>query len=288
MRHDVVDLRDFYRSSLGMVARRMIGRAVRERWPDVGGRRLLGLGYATPFLRAWREEAERVVAVMPPTQGILHWPPDGANLAVLADETDLPLPDLSVDRILAVHALEHCGNLRGLLREIWRVMAGDGRVLFVVPNRRGIWARIDSTPFGAGYPYSASQLTRLLRDNMFTPISTAHALCVPPTRSRPLLASAGAWENIGQRWFPAFAGVVLVEAEKQLYAATPAPARRRLRVAAPALDATLGAGPRPLPSGRGDPRFSLISRNPETITRRLPESESRDDRQRQIPRRGAP
>jgi hypothetical protein len=30
--------------------------------------------------------------------------------------------------------------------------------------------------------------------------------------------SAPAWERIGQRWFPTVAGVILVEASKQIYA----------------------------------------------------------------------
>ena len=46
-----------------------------------------------------------------------------------------------------------------MLREIWRVMASGGQLLAVVPNRRGLWARMDTTPFGHGRPYSRSQIT---------------------------------------------------------------------------------------------------------------------------------
>ncbi len=48
---DVVDLREFYMTRLGQVARRMLGRRIRMMWPDLTGSRLLGLGYATPYLR---------------------------------------------------------------------------------------------------------------------------------------------------------------------------------------------------------------------------------------------
>jgi hypothetical protein len=88
----------------------------------------------------------------------------------------------------------------------------------VVPNRRGIWARLERTPFGFGHPYSGGQLSRLLRDTMFTPVRTERALFVPPSRSRMVLATAQAWEQIGHRLFQAIAGVVLVEAGKQIYA----------------------------------------------------------------------
>jgi SAM-dependent methyltransferase len=220
MHNDVVDLRDFYETRLGQVTRHMIRRGVRTLWPDVRGQRVLGLGYATPYLRHMDGEAERVIALMPAAQGVVHWPPDGPGAVALADETELPLPDVSVDKVLLVHGLESSEYLRAMLREIWRVLTGEGRLLVVAPNRRGIWARTERTPFGTGHPYSRAQLSRLLRDNMFTPTRSERALYVPPTRSRTLLRWAGAWERIGQKGFPTFSGVILVEAGKQLYAAT--------------------------------------------------------------------
>jgi SAM-dependent methyltransferase len=206
---DVVDLRDFYASRLGQVTRRLVRRRIRLIWPSVSGMRLLGLGYATPYLRLFRDEAERVVAVMPSSQGVLPWPPEGPNAVALADEGELPLQDFSIDRVLLVHGLEYSEQIRLLLKEIWRVMAGGGRLMAIVPNRRGIWARIDSTPFGQGHPFTPGQLSRLLREA---------ALFVPPTGSRMMLRSASAIERIGERWFTTFAGVSIVEASKQLYA----------------------------------------------------------------------
>src|SRR5436189_6282940 len=158
MPSDVVDLRDFYRGALGQVARRMIRRAIRRVWPDLHGMRLLGIGYATPFLTALSGDTERAVAVMPASLGVLRWPPDGRNLVGLADEGELPFADYSIDRVVLVHALETCEQVRPMLREIWRVLAGGGRLLVVAPNRRGIWARLERTPFALGRPYTMGQL----------------------------------------------------------------------------------------------------------------------------------
>jgi SAM-dependent methyltransferase len=226
---DVVDLRNFYAQPLGTVARRFIGRGIRRRWSDLHGMRVLGVGYPSPYLGLFREEAERCLAFMPGAQGVVKWPSDRPSLVALVDERDLPLPDAAVDRLLLVHALEMSQDAVGLLRECWRVLAAGGRLLTVVPNRRGVWARLDTTPFGHGRPYSRSQITSLLRETWFTPTGWDEALYVPPVTGRWLLRSAGAWERTGAALATPFAGVHIVEATKQVYRAVPARrARRRL------------------------------------------------------------
>src|SRR6202041_539014 len=196
----------------------------RRVWPDLHGMRLLGIGYPSPFLSAISPDTERTIALMPASLGVLAWPPDGANLALLADEGELPFADYSMDRVLLIHALETSEQAGTMLKEVWRVLAGGGRLLIIAPNRRGIWARLDRTPFGSGRPYTMSQLSQLLRDERFTPVATGGALFVPPSRRRMVLRSARAWERVGVRWFPTFAGVIMVEATKQIYA-TPLAAR---------------------------------------------------------------
>lgn len=218
MFHDVVELRDFYAGRTGEVARQLIRRRIRALWSDLRGQRVLGVGYATPLLDQFRGEAERVLAFMPAQQGVLRWPADAPNAVTLVDETAWPLADYSMDRVLVVHALESAEAFREFLREAWRVLMGDGRLLVVVPNRRGLWAHSERTPFGHGHPYSANQLNKVLRDSMFLPMQTSHAVFVPPTGSRTVLGSAPAIERIGQRYLPGLGGVVMIEASKQIYA----------------------------------------------------------------------
>src|ERR1700745_3131150 len=129
MSSDVIDLRDFYRTGLGQVARRMIRDAIRRVWPDLRGMRLLGVGYPTPFLTAISAETERTVALMPASLGVLGWAPEGRNLVTLADEGELPFADYSIDRVLLVHALETSEPVGSLLKEICLVLAGGGRLM---------------------------------------------------------------------------------------------------------------------------------------------------------------
>ena len=223
---DVIDLRDFYSRRLGIVARRLINRAIHAHWPNAQGQRVLGLGYPTPYLGLFRENSERCIAFMPAAQGVLKWPTAKPTLATLVDEFSLPLPDSAVDRIILVHALEMSDDPEGLLREIWRVLAPSGRVLAIIPNRRGVWTRTDHTPFGHGRPYSRSQITQLLRQTWFTPTSWSEALFMPPFGVGWFLRSAMAWEKVGAALALPFAGVHIVEATKQVYRAIPAKRER--------------------------------------------------------------
>lgn len=223
---DVIDLRDFYSRRLGVVARRLINRAIKAHWPDAEGQRVLGIGYPTPYLGLYRENAERCLAFMPATQGVLKWPTAKPALATLVDEMSLPLPDAAVDRIILVHALEISDDPEGLLREIWRVLAPSGKLIAVIPNRRGVWTRSDSTPFGHGRPYSRTQITQLLRQTWFTPTAWSEALFMPPVTMGWFLRSAAIWERVGAALSLPFAGVHIVEASKQVYRAIPAKRER--------------------------------------------------------------
>ncbi|WP_339776534.1 class I SAM-dependent methyltransferase [uncultured Thalassospira sp.] len=233
MRQDVVDLHRFYATSLGQAARRLIRRRLRLMWSDVRGMRVLGFGYATPYLRPFLGEAERVMAFMPAPQGCVHWPAGEANRVALIEETMLPLPDSSVDRILLVHLVEHSDSQRRLMRECWRVLTPNGRIVVLTPNRSSLWSWSENTPFGFGHPYTVSQLQNLMRENMFLPVQHSRALFLPPTNNRFLLRSAQGIENVGSRLFKAFAGVSIVEAGKQLYASTGTPQHKRRLVHIP-------------------------------------------------------
>jgi SAM-dependent methyltransferase len=229
MHLDVTDLSAFYDSGLGTVVRRILRRRIRSLWPDVRGLRVLGLGYATPYLGPFTDEAERVIALMPGAQGVKAWPRKKRNLTALCEDHDLALADCSMDRILIVHGLETGASMRPLLREVWRVLAPGGRVMIVAPNRRGLWALSDRTPFGAGSPFTRHQLMKLLTDQMFTPTQWDAALHIWPIKRAYALRWAMSIERLGAQWLPGLAGVHLVEASKQIYGMTPVGALQRPR-----------------------------------------------------------
>ncbi len=226
MRQSVLELRAFYASPLGAVARRMVSRKVAEAWGDGAELDVLALGYATPFMDALESRARRVVAGMPASQGVEAWPFGGPNRTFLSEETTLPLPNAMFERILAMHVLEESDDPAAALGEIHRVLAPSGRVIVGVAARHGLWAGSDNSPFGHGRPFSRGQLERLVRGADLAPVSWTRALYAPPLGWTA--GWADAFEQVGARAWPPFAGVILMEAVKQTWAVTPIPSARRV------------------------------------------------------------
>lgn len=249
---DVTTLRTFYYTEpLGTVTRRVLSARIAKVWPDLRKQRLVGLGYATPYLRRTLHDAERTLAFMPATQGVHAWPPEGPSVASLVDEDELPLPDASVDRILAVHALENAQDPDEMLHECWRILAPEGRILLVVPNRRGLWASFDSTPFGMGRPYSRDQLQTLLKKEHFEVLTCVNALSMLPSKTEMMLKMATGIERVGLRLCPVFSGVLVVEALKRVRSGLPVERQSRLaRALQPVLAPPIPAPPIPAPQRR--------------------------------------
>src|SRR5580704_14109851 len=100
-------LSDFYGSEMGRRTRRILLARLRPFWPNVKNLRLLGYGFASPYLDVFLPEAERVVAAMPAEMGVhgLVGSLTGKCLTVQAEEDALPFPDAFFDRLLVVHGL---------------------------------------------------------------------------------------------------------------------------------------------------------------------------------------
>jgi len=227
MRPDVLSLKAFYASPLGAKSARVIASGLPQ---AKSGERVLMLGYGVPYIHVIAGEADRLVAAMPARQGAiaLHHDTCGAderssasvgskNISCLTDVEDLPFPDALFDYVLLIHCLEFSGRVGTTLTEVARVLAPGGRVYAVVPNRIGPWCRAESTPFGNGRPFSAGQLTALMRESGLTPADWQMALMLPPVKA--LSRWMQVVEPTGRLLWSRFGGVFMVTAQKEVFAA---------------------------------------------------------------------
>ena len=220
MHLDVVDIRDFYyQTHLGALAQRRLQSSVRALWPRVHGFSIGGYGFAAPLMRPFKREATRTIVMMPAAQGVAHWPREGPNAATLVEPYDWPLQTGFLDRLILAHGIENAEQPDRLLDECWRVLAPEGRLLLIAPNRSGLWARRDGTPFGFGRPYSFGQLDAQLAAHGFGIEQHEGALYFPPSPKRHLLRAGTLIERVGKRLdAQRLAGVLIVEAVKRVAA----------------------------------------------------------------------
>lgn len=219
MDHDIDDLRRFYyQRALGRVVQRILRDRLTEHWrPGIcKGMNVAGFGFAAPMLRPYLATARRVTALMPGGQGAMAWPAGMPNHSVLCDEDAWPIETGSIDRLVLLHGLESSDQPAAVLAEAWRVLGPGGRMVVMVPNRAGLWAASDRTPFGFGRSYTARQLEAQTKNAGFVTEAQGSAVYIPPSDRRFWLRSAQMWERMGMRIGRLFiAGVVLSELSKQ-------------------------------------------------------------------------
>jgi len=215
---DAYDLKYFYNTVRGRIVRRIIREKILAIWPDISKQTLCGFGYAMPYLKPFLDKDMVTANIMPAQLGVHNWPADEKNLVCFAQENLIPLETNSVDRIIMIHALEFLDTPEETFAEIWRVLKSTGRIIVIVPNRMGLWARIDSSPFGQGQPYSARQVEFFLKENLYVHERTEYALFTPPFNKSLPMQLANLFEKVGAILFPALGGVHMIEASKQIYA----------------------------------------------------------------------
>ena len=246
------EIAEFYGSPRGAVTARLLRERLAVFWPNTKGESVLGIGYTQPFLDLWSDQAHRVIAcmpdalmphalmphalmadaLMPETLGAAKWPASGPSRSCVTADEALPFPDMVFDRVLLLHGLESASNPGRLLRETWRILKDDGRMVVVAPNRAGVWTHGEDSPFFLRQSFTSGQIDRLLAASLFRTERRDSALWLPPTAMRFFLQSAPVLERTGRRLMPGAAGVTITEAVKDVYAALPLQPAPRRRLAA--------------------------------------------------------
>ncbi len=197
------DITQFYETPMGQYAQSLLVQRLNPIWPSIAHNICIGYGYTAPFLSA-----------LYPNQKIPQFSPfHDIETGICAQADLLPLADDMVNQLLVVHGLEFVQTVEAALHEFWRILVPQGRIIFIVPNRAGFWARYDKTPFGAGSPFSWRQLQNSLLRAGFEPLHWHAALMMPPRIYGLKLWGVG--ERAGRFLYPELAGVMIVEAQKK-------------------------------------------------------------------------
>jgi SAM-dependent methyltransferase len=219
---DLLSLHHFYTTPLGRMVQNTLVRTMQSLWEadfqSTSHHRglCLAIGYPIPFWETLNQTFLPCLTLMPARQGVMRWPRQGLNQTVLTHLSTLPFPDNSVDRVILVHALEHSEDASETLAEVWRILAPNGRLLLIVPNRHGLWARAETTPFGYGAPFSRGQLTQKLNATLFSIEQWREILFIPPINNTTWLKLAPTWEKVGSLLHLPLAGVHAVDAAKHV------------------------------------------------------------------------
>ncbi len=210
------DMKEFYFDERGAIVQRIIRNKIRKIWPDISNQTLIGIGYTSPFLIPFTKDTDNCFSLMPYDMGSVDYPLNGDSKTALIMEEELPFKNSSINKALLVHFLETTYKINEELREIWRVLDDEGKILIIVPNRTGLWSRIDNTAFGNGRPFSFKQISKILQNAMFDVTHHETALFTPPTKSKFIISMKPFWESL-EKIFPNFGGVHIIEAKKSLY-----------------------------------------------------------------------
>ncbi|KAA6206151.1 MAG: methyltransferase domain-containing protein [Candidatus Tokpelaia sp.] len=236
----LASLKNFYRSPLGKKLAQDCAHGLARLSPPGKEDIIMGLGYTRPYLEKFAGSSRSLVFIPAAISNPGIEPPGpaapgnnadkrhsrkqaapgfvaGPEPVIVEEDYKFPLNDAAVECVLAVHALEFSPNAPIMLRELWRILVPNGRLILIVPNRRGLWAHAEKTPFGHGQPYSRRQLAEILSGNGFDfgeIYEYAHFL--PHKTCRSTLFSQ-AYEKLAKHFFPYFGGVLMVEAQKRLY-----------------------------------------------------------------------
>jgi len=209
---EIIALKEFYASPLGQATQNNIEICIKDFLDGCKDNCVLGIGFAIPYLNNLLDKNKTVFSLMPASQGVIHWGNNLGNLSLISDEAELPFFDNSIQRIIIIHALENSERVREMMSEI-------------SPNRRGIWARSPKSPFAFGQPFTHGQLKQLFAEHSFTPLRINSALFFPPGASKYTIKWSNLLEKVGRNILSGFGGVIIMEAEKQIYA----PIARKLK-----------------------------------------------------------
>jgi SAM-dependent methyltransferase len=138
-----------------------------------------------------------------------------------ADPAFLPFAENSLDLVVLPHVLEFTDNPHAILREVYRVLRPEGRMVLSGFNPFSLWGikryfgREQTQPWNGNFVglYRMKDWLSLLG---FDVVGGKLDCYVPACTSEKWLARCGFFEAIGDRWWPIGGGVYFLQVAKRV------------------------------------------------------------------------
>ncbi len=162
--------------------------------------------------------------------------PGVAGAALVAEPAALALQSDSVDVMLLPHTLEFEPDPHEVLREVGRVLRGEGELIVLGFEPLGSWSLRNSftrggCPPGLRRTISESRLADWLKLLGFEVGAAERFLYAPPLPALHTGQARGWLERVGRRAWPRLSGAYLLHARKRVHLMTPVRLRNHLRAA---------------------------------------------------------
>ena len=218
MYQDIIKLEKFYQSELGRAVQDRISSKLKKYIYLHDGEKLGGFGFGEPYLPHLPKKKVSIFNFFSQQGGIKKNILNEKLFNVLLDGEQLPIEDFFLNHIICIHYLEHSENLKKTLRELWRVLAPEGKIYIILPNKKSSWSFSSQSPFSSGFGFSKNQINQVLEDNFFEIQSIDRLVYFPSWNIRLLLSNRFFLEKIGSYFWRFFNGFYLCVATKRIYA----------------------------------------------------------------------
>ncbi|MFZ6772579.1 class I SAM-dependent methyltransferase [Undibacterium sp. SXout7W] len=146
------------------------------------------------------------------------------KIAIVHDFTELPFDSHSVDLVVLPHVLEFAKEPHQILREVERILIPEGRLIVSGFNRNSLWGARQFTGRIRGHYFlpqegefiSFPRLKDWLKLLNMEVERSDFGCYVPPFSTEKWLNRYQFMEKAGQRWWPFFGAVYMLQAVKRV------------------------------------------------------------------------
>ena len=155
--------------------------------------------------------------------------PAGGNYACsfIGDEQSVAVASDSVDVVVLPHVLEFADNPHKLLREVERILIGEGHLLMTCLNPWSLWGAWRLALFWreqkpwSGHMYSFTRIRDWLSLLDFELVEYHRIFYRPPLKNATMMQRLSFLEKIGKWFGPVFCGTYVILAKKRVISLTP-------------------------------------------------------------------